>query len=63
VPAEGPAPAIVLLHGPESIAAWKKARPDADVIVVPGTGHEPAVDEVVDPLYERTMAGWLKRLA
>ena len=48
---------------PESIAAWKKARPDADVIVVPGTGHEPAVDEVVDPLYERTMADWLKRFA
>lgn len=48
---------------PESITAWKKARPDADVIVVPGTGHEPAVDEVVDPLYERTMVDWLKRLA
>jgi uncharacterized protein len=47
---------------PESIAAWKKARPDADVIVVPGTGHEPAVDEVVDPLYERTMLDWLKRV-
>jgi pimeloyl-ACP methyl ester carboxylesterase len=47
---------------PESIAAWKKARPDNDVIVVPGTGHEPAVDEVVDPLYERTMVDWLERL-
>lgn len=47
---------------PESIAAWKKARPDADVITVPGTGHEPAVDEVVDSLYERTMVDWLERL-
>ena len=47
---------------PESIAAWKKARPSADVVVVPGTGHEPAVDEVVDPLYERTMLDWLQRL-
>jgi uncharacterized protein len=48
---------------PESIAAWKKARPDADVIVIPGTGHEPALDEVVDQLYERTMVDWLRRLA
>jgi uncharacterized protein len=46
---------------PESIAAWREARPDAEAHVVPGTGHEPAVDEKIDPLYERTMLDWLQR--
>jgi len=32
-------------------------------IPVAGAELAAAVDEVVDPLYERTMAGWLKRLA
>ena len=49
---------------PESIAAWREARGDeVEVVVVPGTGHEPAVDEVVSPLYEQTMVDWLRRVA
>jgi hypothetical protein len=27
------------------------------------TGHEPAVDEAVSPLYEQKMIDWLKRVA
>ena len=46
---------------PESIAAWQEARPDAEVHVISGAGHEPAVDEQVDPVYERTMLAWLQR--
>ena len=63
VPAEGPAPAVVALHGAERVAAWREARGDqVGVVLVPGTGHEPADDEVVSPLYERAMLDWLQRL-
>ena len=49
---------------PESIAAWREARgEEVEVVVVPGTGHEPAVEEVVSPLYERGMLDWLNRVA
>lgn len=48
---------------PESIAAWREARGDqVGVVLVSGTGHEPAEDEVVSPLYERAMLDWLQRL-
>ena len=45
----------------ESISIWRRARPDADVVVVPGVGHVPAVDERMSPLYEQTMLDWLRR--
>ena len=45
----------------ESIAAWREARDDVEVVVIAGTGHEPAVDEVVAPLYEQTLLEWLKQ--
>jgi uncharacterized protein len=45
----------------ESIAVWRRARPKADVLVLPGLGHVPAVNEQMSPLYERTMLDWLRR--
>jgi hypothetical protein len=49
---------------PESIATWRRVQgDDVPVTVIAGTGHEPAVDEVVSPLYERTMLEWLRRVA
>jgi pimeloyl-ACP methyl ester carboxylesterase len=45
----------------ESIAVWRRARPDADVLVVPNVGHVPAVDDQMSPLYEQTMLQWLHR--
>jgi pimeloyl-ACP methyl ester carboxylesterase len=47
----------------ESIAAWRQARGDAvDVVVISGVGHEPAVEEVVSPVYERELLAWLHRV-
>jgi pimeloyl-ACP methyl ester carboxylesterase len=46
----------------ESIAAWRRARGDAvDVVIIPGAGHEPTVDGVLSPVYERTVLDWLAR--
>jgi pimeloyl-ACP methyl ester carboxylesterase len=49
---------------PESIATWRRALGDkAELLVIEGVGHEPAVDEAVSPLYEQTMLDWLRRVA
>ena len=45
----------------ESIDVWRRVGRDLEITVVSGTGHEPAVDEVVAPLYERTLLDWLRR--
>lgn len=46
----------------ESLAVWREARGDElDVLIVPGTGHEPAVGETVSPLYEQTLLDWLRK--
>jgi len=45
----------------ESIATWREARgDDVDILVVPGAGHEPLVDGVVSPLYEKKLLDWLR---
>jgi pimeloyl-ACP methyl ester carboxylesterase len=45
-----------------SIAAWRRARGDeVDVVVLPGTGHEPTLaDGTISPDYERTLVEWLR---
>ena len=45
----------------ESIAVWRRARPDADVLVLPGVGHVPGTEEQMSALYEQTMLDWLRR--
>jgi pimeloyl-ACP methyl ester carboxylesterase len=45
----------------ESIEVWRRVRPDAEVLVVAGTGHVPAVDGKMSALYERAMLDWLRR--
>jgi uncharacterized protein len=48
-----------------SIAAWRRARGDeVEIVVIPGTGHEPTVeDEEVVPEYERALVAWLTERA
>jgi uncharacterized protein len=45
-----------------SIAAWRRARgDDVDIVVLPGTGHEPKLaDGAVSPAYERKLVEWLR---
>lgn len=47
----------------ESVAVWKRACPSAEVLVVPGMAHVPAVDEAIAPEYERAMVDWLHHRA
>jgi dipeptidyl aminopeptidase/acylaminoacyl peptidase len=45
----------------ESLAAWRKARGDEiDIVMVLGTGHEPAHGEDVSPEYEESLETWLR---
>lgn len=56
----------------ESVAAWRRAatlaeNDDVSVVRLPGTGHAPTRDgkkdeTAVDPEYERTLIGWLRRV-
>jgi pimeloyl-ACP methyl ester carboxylesterase len=47
-----------------SIETWRRARGDAvDVVVLPGTGHEPVLaDGSISPLYEERLVDWLTAL-
>lgn len=48
----------------ESLATWRKARGEhVDILLVQGTGHEPAVDEELSPEYEESLETWLRSTA
>jgi uncharacterized protein len=45
----------------ESLAAWREARgEEIDIVMVLGTGHEPAHGEDVSPEYEESLETWLR---
>jgi hypothetical protein len=45
----------------ESLAAWRDARgEEIDIVMVLGTGHEPAHGEEVSPEYEESLETWLR---
>jgi alpha-beta hydrolase superfamily lysophospholipase len=45
----------------ESLATWRKARGEhVDILLVQGTGHEPAHDEELSPEYEESLETWLR---
>ena len=49
---------------PESLAAWRGARgEEIDIVMVLGTGHEPAHGEDVSPEYEESLETWLRATA
>ena len=48
----------------ESLAAWREARGDEiDIVMVLGTGHEPAHGEDVSSEYEESLLTWLRATA
>jgi hypothetical protein len=48
----------------ESLAAWREARGDEiDIVIVLGTGHEPAHGEDVSSEYEESLETWLRATA
>jgi dipeptidyl aminopeptidase/acylaminoacyl peptidase len=45
----------------ESLAAWRKARgEEIDILLVQGTGHEPAHGEELSQEYEESLVTWLR---
>lgn len=47
-----------------SVAAWREAKPDADVVVIPDAEHDLTLpDGTIAPQYEHTLVEWLRSLA
>jgi pimeloyl-ACP methyl ester carboxylesterase len=48
---------------PESVETWRRAKPDAEVIVIPGAEHDMTLpDGTIAPDYERRLVEWLSAL-
>lgn len=48
---------------PESVETWRRAKPDAEVVVVPEAEHDMTLsDGTIAPEYERTLPAWLNAL-
>jgi uncharacterized protein len=46
---------------PESVETWRRAKPDAEVVVIPDAEHDMTLpDGTVAPEYERRLVDWLK---
>jgi pimeloyl-ACP methyl ester carboxylesterase len=48
---------------PASVETWKRAKPDAEVVVIPGAEHDMTLsDGAIAPEYERRLVEWLSAL-
>ena len=48
---------------PESVEAWRRAKADAEVVVIPGAEHDMTLEDgTIAPAYERRLVDWLRAL-
>lgn len=48
---------------PESAETWRRAKPDAEVVVIPGAEHDMTLEDgTIAPEYERRLVDWLRAL-
>ena len=48
---------------PESVETWRRAKPDAEVVVIPGAEHDMTLEDgTIAPEYERRLVDWLRAL-
>ena len=48
---------------PESVETWRRAKPDAEVVVIPGAEHDMTLEDgTIAPQYERRLVDWLRAL-
>jgi pimeloyl-ACP methyl ester carboxylesterase len=48
---------------PESAATWRRAKPDAEVVVIPAAEHDMTLpDGAIAPEYERRLVDWLQKV-
>lgn len=48
---------------PESVEAWRRAKADAEVVVIPGAEHDLTLEDgTIAPAYERRLVDWLRAL-
>jgi pimeloyl-ACP methyl ester carboxylesterase len=46
---------------PASAETWKRAKPDAEVVVIPGAEHDMTLEDgTITPVYERRLLDWLR---
>lgn len=48
---------------PESVKTWRRAKPDAEVVVIPDAEHDMTLEDgTIAPEYERRLVEWLRAL-
>ena len=48
---------------PASIETWRRAKPDAEVVVIPGAEHDMTLEDgTIAVEYERRLVDWLRAL-
>jgi pimeloyl-ACP methyl ester carboxylesterase len=48
---------------PESVEAWRRAKADAEVVVIPGAEHDMTLEDgTIAPAYEGRLVDWLRAL-
>jgi pimeloyl-ACP methyl ester carboxylesterase len=46
---------------PESVETWRRAKPDAEVVVIPDAEHDMTLPAgTISPEYERRLVDWLR---